>query len=69
MLTMRRTMNATMLQDYLSSAHRTLLLCRAHADAFALTGEEAQDAAHRISLSIAELEDLHEDIGKQLASG
>lgn len=66
---MRRTMNATMLQDYLSSAHTVLLLCRAHADQFELTSEEARDAAHRISLSIAELEDLQQDIGKQLAYG
>lgn len=66
---MRRTMTATMLQDYLSSAHTALLLCRAHADQFELTSEEASDAAHRISLSIAELEDLQHDIGKQLVYG
>ncbi|GHG31255.1 hypothetical protein [Paracoccus aerius] len=65
---MRRTMTATTLQDYLSSAHTTLLLCRAHADRFALTNEEAQDVAQRIALSIAELEDLYQDIDRQLAA-
>lgn len=65
---MRRTMTATTLRDYLSSAHTTLLLCRAHADQFALTNEEAQDVSQRISLSIAELEDLHQDIDRQLAA-
>ena len=65
---MRRTMTATMLRDYLASAHTTLLLCRAHADQFALTREEAQYVSQRISLSMAELEDLHQDIDRQLAS-
>lgn len=65
---MRRTMTAATLQDYLSSAHTTLLLCRAHADRFLLTNEEAQDVAQRIALSIAELEDLYQDIDRQLAA-
>jgi hypothetical protein len=59
---MRRTMTASMLNDYLSSAHTTLLLCRAHADHFALTSEEAKDAAYRIHLSIVELEELQADL-------
>ena len=59
---MRRTMTASMLNDYLSSAHTTLLLCRAHADRFALTGEEARDAAYRIHLSIVELQELQADL-------
>ena len=59
---MRRTMTASMLYDYLSSAHTTLLLCRAHADRFALTSEEAMDAAHRIHLSIVELQELQADL-------
>ena len=59
---MRRTMTASMLNDYLSSAHTTLLLCRAHADRFALTSEEARDAAYRIHLSIVELEELQADL-------
>ena len=59
---MRRTMTASMLNDYLSSAHTTLLLCRAHADRFALTSEEAKDAAYRIHLSIVELEELQADL-------
>jgi hypothetical protein len=65
---MRRIMTATTLQDYLSSAHTTLLLCRAHADRFALTHAEAQDVAQCIALSIAELEDLYQDIDGQLAA-
>ena len=59
---MRRTMTASMLNDYLSSAHTTLLLCRAHADRFALTSEEVKDAAYRIHLSIVELEELQADL-------
>ena len=59
---MRRTMTASMLNDYLSSAHTTLLLCRAHADRFALTSEEAKDAAYRIHLSIVELQELQADL-------
>ena len=59
---MRRTMTASMLNDYLLSAHATLLLCRAHADRFALTSEEATDAAYRIHLSIVELEELRTDL-------
>ena len=55
---MRRKMTASMLHDYLSSAHTTLMLCKAHAEEFALSSEEAQDAAFQITLSIAELEDL-----------
>ena len=55
---MRRKMTASMLHDYLSSAHTTLMLCKAHAEEFLLSNEEAQDAAFQITLSIAELEDL-----------
>jgi hypothetical protein len=55
-------MTASMLNDYLSSAHTTLLLCRAHADRFALTSEEAGDAAYRIHLSIVELQELQADL-------
>ena len=65
---MRRTITATMLRDYLASAHTTLLLCRAHSDRFSLTKEEAEEVSHRISLSMAELEDLHQDIDRQLAA-
>ena len=65
---MRRTMTASMLNDYLSSAHTTLLLCRAHADRFALTSEEAKDAAYRIHLSIVELEELQADLESRPAA-
>ena len=65
---MRRTMTASMLNDYLSSAHTTLLLCRAHADRFALTSEEARDAAYRIHLSIVELEELQADLESRPAA-
>jgi hypothetical protein len=65
---MCRTMTVTTLRDYLYSAHTTLLLCRAHTGQFALTNEEARDVAQCISLSIAELEDLHQDINRQLAA-
>lgn len=65
---MRRTMTASMLNDYLSSAHTTLLLCRAHADRFALTSEEARYAAYRIHLSIVELQELQADLDSRPAA-
>ena len=65
---MRRTMTASMLNDYLSSAHTTILLCRAHADCFALTSEEARDASYRIHLSIVELQELQADLESRPAA-
>lgn len=59
---MRRKMTADTLNDYLSSAHMTVMLCRAHADAFDLTAEEIADAQWRIELHIAELEGLSKDL-------
>jgi hypothetical protein len=59
---MRRTMTAEVLQDYLSSAHMTVMLCRAHADFFHLDPEEVADAGWRIELHIAELENLRAEL-------
>lgn len=64
---MRRKMTAATLDDYLSSAHTTLMLCRAHADEFVLSNEEAKDVSFKIALSIAELNDLQADIQGQYA--
>lgn len=60
--TMRRTMNAEILHDYLSSAHMTVMLCRAHGENFFLDPEEIADANWRIELHIAELEDLRNEL-------
>lgn len=66
---MRRTMTASVLNDYLSSAHATLMLCRAHGDLFELNPEEAQDAAYRIMLSVVQLEELRDEILKVPSAG
>lgn len=66
---MRRTMTASVLNDYLSSVHATLMLCRAHADLFDLSVEEAQDAAYRIMLSMVQMEELREEILAPPAGG
>ena len=54
--------SASTFHDHLSSTHTTLMLCLAHADELTLSGEEAQDAAYRAALSIAELEETQADI-------
>lgn len=59
---MPRTINAEVLHDYLSSAHMTVMLCRAHGENFQLTPEEIADANWRIELHIAELEGLRDDL-------
>lgn len=59
---MRRIMTASVLNDYLSSTHATLMLCRAHGDLFDLSPEEAKDAAYRIMLSMVQLEELRDEI-------
>ena len=60
-----RTINAETLNDYLSSAHMTIMLCRAHAESFSLDPEEVADASWRIELHIAELEGLRKDLAVQ----
>lgn len=59
---MHRIMNAKTLTDYLASAHATVMLCRAHADNFALSTEEAADVHFQIAMHIADLETLCTDI-------
>ncbi|VDS07033.1 hypothetical protein PARHAE_00204 [Paracoccus haematequi] len=59
---MRRTMTADTLHDYLSSAHMTVMLCRAHAEQYDLSAEQIADAKWRIELHIAELEGLSKDL-------
>lgn len=59
---MRRTMNAALLKDYLTSAHVTVMLCRAHADDFMLSHADIKDAELQIDLHIAELETLRAEI-------
>ena len=59
---MPRTLNAKTLNDYLSAAHMTVMLCRAHGDSFDLNPEEVDDANWRIELHIAELEGLRDDL-------
>ncbi len=59
---MRRTMNARTLNDYLISAHTAVMLCRAHADNFALSPEDSADAQLQIEMHIADLETLCSDI-------
>lgn len=66
---MRRTMTAALLKDYLTSAHVTVMLCRAHADNFMLTHEDIQEADLQIDLHIAELETLRADINGRTCSG
>ena len=55
---MRRTMNAKTLNEYLTPAHTTIMLCRAHADHFALSHEELSDAEWQIEMLIVELDEL-----------
>lgn len=55
---MRRTMNAKTLNEYLMPAHTTIMLCRAHADNFALSPEELNDAEWQIEMLIVELDEL-----------
>lgn len=59
---MRRVMSAGTLKDYLTSAHTSIMLCRAHADSFDLTTEDILDAEWQIDLYIAELEALRMQI-------
>lgn len=59
---MHRRMTSDVLKDYLSSAHTIIMLCRAHADMFDLSMEQAEDAAYLITLSIIELEELQIDL-------
>ena len=59
---MRRTINAQTLKQYLSSAQISIMLCRAHADNFALTLDDILDAEWQIDFHIAELEALREQI-------
>lgn len=59
---MPRTITAETLHDYLSSAHMTVMLCRAHGERFILDPEEIADANWRIELHIAELEGLRDDL-------
>ena len=65
---MRPTMTAETLHDYLSSAHATVMLCRAHADLFDLDPEQVTDAHWRIELHIVELEGLREDLATKNAA-
>ena len=55
---MRRTMNAKTLNEYLTPAHTTIMLCRAHADHFALSHEELNDAEWQIEMLMVELDEL-----------
>ena len=55
---MRRTMNAKTLNEYLTPAHTTIMLCRAHADNFVLSLEELNDAEWQIEMLMVELDEL-----------
>jgi hypothetical protein len=59
---MRRTMNFDTLNEYLTAAHVTVMLCRAHADQFDLDQESSSDIEFRISQHISELEDLRHQV-------
>lgn len=59
---MRRTMTAQILKECLSSAHTPVMLCRAHADDFALSSEDILDAEWQINFHITELEVLRAEI-------
>ena len=59
---MRRKMTAQILKEYLSSAQTPVMLCRAHADDFALSSEDILDAEWQIDFHIAELEALRAEI-------
>ena len=57
---MRRMMTFETLDDYLTSAYATVMLCQANADAFAIGHSDALDVDYKISLFISELEDLRQ---------
>ena len=59
---MHRTITAQTLKEYLSSAHTPVMLCRAHADNFALSSEDILDAEWQIDFHITELEALRGEI-------
>ena len=59
---MCRKMTFETLDDYLSSAHTTLLLCQANADDFSISESNILDVEYKISLFISVLEDLRRKI-------